>query len=211
MVVRTEKVPYLVFGGLRGTGPYAPVRVLRQLGGKQDLPQIADMRKYATDHENGRVAFAEDMCRMWRSRRVLGEPVPNRFFQECLREYKEWLKKSLAGTIEHGPNFPIIIADVGANHQVQLHRHQDKFDRNELEHQRRHSENAKVVARLKQELRRARQVMAQLDDSMEHQIQSIEGLRHQEGARLERDRLRANIYAMWEEVNITKRTRLDEG
>ena len=118
MVVRAEKVPYLVFAGLRGTRPYAPGRVLRQLGGKQELPQIADMRKFVTDHENGRVAFSEDMRRMWRSRKVLGEPVPDRFRPECSREYKEWLKKSLAGTIEPGPNVPHIIADVGAKHQV---------------------------------------------------------------------------------------------
>ena len=81
VVVRIEKVPYLVFAGLRGTRPYAHCQVLRQLRGKQELPQIADMRKFATDHENGRVAFAEDMRRMWRCRRVLGEPVPNRFHQ----------------------------------------------------------------------------------------------------------------------------------
>ena len=31
-------------------------------------------------------------------------------------------KKSLAGTIEPGPNSPHIIADVGAKHQVRLHR-----------------------------------------------------------------------------------------
>ena len=53
--------------------------------------------------------------------------------------------------------------------------------------------------------------MTELDDSMERQIQSIEGFRHQEGARLARDHLWANIYAMWEEVNIAKRTRLVEG
>ena len=41
---------------------------------------------------------------------------------ECSKEYKEWLKKSLAGTIEPGPNVPPIIADVGAKHQVRLHR-----------------------------------------------------------------------------------------
>ena len=72
MVVRTEKVSYLVFVGLRGTRPYAPGRVLRQLGEKQEFPQIADVRKFATDHENGRVAFAEDIRRMCKSRRVLG-------------------------------------------------------------------------------------------------------------------------------------------
>ena len=53
IVVRTQQVPYLVFYGLRGTRTYAPGRVLRQLGGKQELPQIADMRKFATDYENG--------------------------------------------------------------------------------------------------------------------------------------------------------------
>ena len=96
------------------------------------------------------------MRRMWRSRRVLGEPVPNRFRPECSRDYKEWLKKSLAGTIEPGPNVPHIIADVGAKYQVRLHRLQQKFDRHKLEHQHRHSKDAKVIARLKQELRRAR-------------------------------------------------------
>ena len=54
---------------------------------------------------------------MWRSQRVLGEPVLNRFRLECSREYKEWLKKSLARIIEPGLNVPHIIADVGAKHQ----------------------------------------------------------------------------------------------
>ena len=54
VVVQTKKkVPYLVFAGLRGIRQYAPGRVLKQLGGKQESPQIAEMRKFATDHENG--------------------------------------------------------------------------------------------------------------------------------------------------------------
>ena len=80
---------------------------------------------------------------------MLGEPVPNRFRPECSREYKEWLKKSLAETIEPGSNVPHIIAYVGAKHQVRLNRLQERFDRNELEHQRHHLEDAKVIARLK--------------------------------------------------------------
>ena len=79
---------------------------------------MADMKKIETDHENGRVAFAEDMRRMWRSQRVLGEPVPNRFHPECSKEYKEWLKNNLAVTIEPSPNVPHIIADVGAKHRL---------------------------------------------------------------------------------------------
>ncbi|KAH0735660.1 hypothetical protein KY285_011367 [Solanum tuberosum] len=38
IVIRSGKAPYLIFAGLRGTRPYAPSRVLRQLGGKQELP-----------------------------------------------------------------------------------------------------------------------------------------------------------------------------
>ena len=53
--------------------------------------------------------------------------------------------------------------------------------------------------------------MTELDDSMEQQIQSIEGFKHQEASQLARDHLWANRYAMWEEVNIAKRTRLGEG
>ncbi|KAH0685370.1 hypothetical protein KY290_016645 [Solanum tuberosum] len=100
--------------------------------------------------------------------------------------------------------------DVGAKHQIRLHQLQEKFDRNELEHQRRHSEEAKVIAQLKQELQKSRQCLSELDNSMEQQIQSVERFRHQEGARLARDHLWANRYAMWEEVSIAKRSRLGE-
>uniref|UniRef100_M1BHI9 Uncharacterized protein n=1 Tax=Solanum tuberosum TaxID=4113 RepID=M1BHI9_SOLTU len=97
------------------------------------------------------------------------------------------------------------------NYQIRLHQLQEKFDRNELEHQRRHSEVAKVITQLKQELQRAMQCMLELDDSMEQQIQSVERFRHQERARLASDHLWTNKYAMWEEVSIAKRTRLGEG
>ncbi|KAH0675372.1 hypothetical protein KY285_023173 [Solanum tuberosum] len=146
------------------------------------------MKKFATDHENGRVSYVEDIRRTWKTRRVLDEPVPNRFRPECSKDYKEWLKKSLAGTIEP-----------------------EKYDKNELDHQRRHSEDTKVITQLKQELQRARQCISELDDSMEQQIQSVERFRHQGGARLAGDHLWANRYAMWEEVSLAKRTRLGEG
>ena len=57
----------MVFSRLRGTRPYAPDQVLRKLGGKQEHHQVADMRKFATDHENGQVAFTEKIRRIWRS------------------------------------------------------------------------------------------------------------------------------------------------
>ncbi|KAH0725369.1 hypothetical protein KY284_001234 [Solanum tuberosum] len=135
MVILAKKAPYLIFAGLRGIGSYAPGRVLRQLGRKQEISQIVDMRKFATDHENGRIFYTEDIRRAWKTRMVLGEPVPNRFVPECSKNYKEWLKKSLAGTVELGPNVPYIIADIGAKHQIRLHRLLEKYDKNELDHQ----------------------------------------------------------------------------
>ncbi|KAH0725473.1 hypothetical protein KY284_001338 [Solanum tuberosum] len=178
IVIRSGNAPYLIFAGLRGTRPYASSRVLRQLGGKQELTQIEDMTRFVTDHENGEVVFTKKMLQLWKTRRVLGEPEPNRFRPECSKDYKEWLKKSLAGTIGPDPN------------------------------QRQHLEDARVITQLNQELRKARQCISELDDSMEQQIQSIDRFRHQEGARLARDHLWANIYTMWEEVSISKRTRL---
>ena len=53
--------------------------------------------------------------------------------------------------------------------------------------------------------------MADLNDSMEQQIQWIDRFRHQEGDRLGRDHIWSNINAMWKEVNIARRTKLDEG
>ena len=58
MLIQVEKVYYMVFTGVRWTRLYAPGRVLRQIGGKQELLQITDMRKFATNHENGEVTFA---------------------------------------------------------------------------------------------------------------------------------------------------------
>ncbi|KAK4734443.1 hypothetical protein R3W88_008704 [Solanum pinnatisectum] len=63
MVIRAQKVPYLIFAGLRGTRPYALGRVLRQLGKKQEIPQIANMKKFATDHEDERISYVEDIRR----------------------------------------------------------------------------------------------------------------------------------------------------
>ena len=118
------------------------------------------MRKFATDHENERITFAEDIRGIRSTQRVLGEPVPNRFHPECSKDYNEWLKNNLARTIESGPNVTHIITIVGSKHQVRLYRLQEKFDKNELEHQRWHAEDAEIIAQLKQYLRRSRQCMS---------------------------------------------------
>uniref|UniRef100_M1CMG0 Uncharacterized protein n=1 Tax=Solanum tuberosum TaxID=4113 RepID=M1CMG0_SOLTU len=141
------------------------------------------------------VSYTEDIRRTWKTRRVLGEPVPNRFRPECSREYKEWLKKSLAGTIEPGPNVPHIIADVGAKHQIRLHRLQEKYDKNELDHQRRHSEDAKVIAQLKQELRRARkgEIAVKMEKGKNVEVKTTE-----ESLRMKLRRLKQEIREMGE-------------
>uniref|UniRef100_M1DDQ1 Uncharacterized protein n=1 Tax=Solanum tuberosum TaxID=4113 RepID=M1DDQ1_SOLTU len=93
----------------------------------------------------------------------------------------------------------------GQRQLVRLHRLQEKYEKNELTHQHRHPEDAKVIAHLKQELRKSRQCMSKLDNSMELQIQSIEK------APLAKGNLWKYRYSIWEEVSAAKRTRLDEG
>lgn len=61
IIIQSKKLPSLVFAGLRGTQPYAPGRVLRQLGCKQVVPQMGDIRKFATDHKDDQVSFARMM------------------------------------------------------------------------------------------------------------------------------------------------------
>uniref|UniRef100_A0A3Q7GH30 Uncharacterized protein n=1 Tax=Solanum lycopersicum TaxID=4081 RepID=A0A3Q7GH30_SOLLC len=115
---------------------------------------IADIRKFATDHENGRVKFAED---------IIGYGG----FEEC------WVTRT-------------------------------------KQHQHRHSKDAKVKSQLKQELQGAKQCMKDLDDSMEQQIHTLDGFKHQEGSLLASDHLWENKYSMWEEFHVAKRTRLRE-
>jgi len=49
---------------------------------------------------------------------VLGESVPKRFQPEFSEDYKEWLTKNPAETIEPCPNVPHHVKDVGAKYQV---------------------------------------------------------------------------------------------
>lgn len=134
IVIRGTKFPFLIFAGLRGTRPYTPARVLRQLGCKQVVPQTGDMRKFATDHQDGQVAFAKTIIREWRTRSVAGEKVPNRYHAECSDTYKNWLKENLDGTVKPGPNIPYFIKDVKAESQVLLHQLQEQYQENHLAH-----------------------------------------------------------------------------
>lgn len=75
-VIQSRELPFLVFARLRGTRPYAPGRVLRQLGCKQVTPQTVDMAKFTTDHRDGWVAFAKMIISKWKTRSVAGDRVP---------------------------------------------------------------------------------------------------------------------------------------
>lgn len=92
------------------------------------------MRKFAIDHKNGRVSFARMMIREWSTRSVAVEKVPNKYHAECSDTYKDWLKKTLAGTIKPGPNMPGFIKYVEAESQVLLHQLQEQYQENHLAH-----------------------------------------------------------------------------
>lgn len=117
-MVRSKKFPFLVLPGLRGTRPYTPAWVLRQLGCRQDVPQTGDMRKFVTDHEDGHVSFVETILREWRIRSVAGGRVPNRFKPECSEEYKSLLKDNTTKTIRQNPGVPDSAKDVEAENQI---------------------------------------------------------------------------------------------
>lgn len=189
VVVRGRELPFLVFAGLRGTMPYAPARVLRQLGCKQVIPQTGNMRKFVTDNQDGQAAFDKMIIREWKTRSMAEERVPDRYHTECSDIYKRWLKESLAGIIKPGSNVPNSVKDVEAENQVL---------------RRQHLEDTKVIEQLMQELNKVRQRMVELDDHMEHQIQTLGGVGHDERAQSTRDYLQDNRYFIWHEVEIAK-------
>lgn len=201
----------MVFSRIRGTRSYALSRVLRQLGCKQVTPQTGDMRKFATDHKDGKVSFAKMVIREWKIRRVVGEKVPNGSNAECSEAYKKWLKDNITGTIIPGPNMPCTIKDVEAESQVLLRRLQEKYQEDHLAHQHQHLEDAEIIRQLRQELSSARQCIIGLDDRMEQQIQTMRKVGHEERAQSTRDYLWENRYFMWHEVNTAKRARISEG
>lgn len=62
------------------------------------------MSKFAMDHKDGRVSFASMMIREWKHRRGTKEKVSNKYYAESSDMYKNWLKKTLTGTVEPSPN-----------------------------------------------------------------------------------------------------------
>lgn len=68
--------------------------------------------------------------------------------------------------------------------------------------------DTKAIDQLMRELSKARQCMIELDDRMEHQIQTLGGAVHEEGAQSMRDYLQENWYFIWDEVEIAKGTRI---
>lgn len=143
--IQSEDFPFLVFAGLRGTRPYAPSRVLRQLGCVQVIPEIGYMKKFATDHKDGQVSFDRMIIRGWKTRSLAGGKVPNKFNAECSDGYREWFKKNFAGTI------------------TTSHQPQEECQGSHSAHQYQYREDAKIIRQLRQELSKARQCMIELD------------------------------------------------
>ncbi|MCE3049724.1 hypothetical protein HAX54_045600 [Datura stramonium] len=181
---------YEILAGLRGTHPYMG-RVLRQLGMRQETPQVGEMTRYITEHEEGVVTLKDMIVRGWRQRKF-GEPmVKNRFKPKCSYTYKEKLKKNLAGILVPGLNEPTQIADNESKHQIQLHRLQDKYQESEISHRRQHWEDALTIHHLreelksdKQELEDARHCLIELDDCMNQQVTNIEKMSFESKAQL---------------------------
>lgn len=199
-VVQSKELPFLVFAGLRGTRPYTPGRVLRQLGCKQVIPQASDMGKFATDHKDGQVSFARMMIREWKTRCMAAGKVPNRFNAECSSEYKRWSKRNIAKITKPRPKVP---------NSTKGFEVEDPASENYFTH--RHLEDTEDMKRLMQELSSARRCIIELDDCMERQIQAMEKLDYKERAELAKDYLCENIYFIWHEVEAARKARVSKG
>ncbi|MCD9639184.1 hypothetical protein HAX54_023560 [Datura stramonium] len=108
------------------------------------------MTRYIIEHEEGVVTLEDMIILGWRQRKV-GEPmVKNMFKPECSDTYKEWLKNNLAGTLVPGPNKPTQIADKKSEHQIRLHRLQEKYHESEISHHRPHREVSLTIHHLRE-------------------------------------------------------------
>ena len=128
------------------------------------------------------------------------------------------MKKNLAGTLVPVPNVPTQIVDVESQHQIRLHRLQDRFQTSEIAHQRQHREDASTIHQLREELKRARQEVSDarqclidLDDCMISQIASIGEMTYESRAQLCGSHLISNRYRIWHEVDKAKKAKTDEG
>ncbi|XP_060182095.1 uncharacterized protein LOC132611728 [Lycium barbarum] len=113
LVFRTKIVPFLVLIGLRGLQPYAPLRVLRQSGRKQNTPLVADMNHYYVDYKEGKIPFAKEVIRMWKLKETTkaDSVEPNRYQAGCEDNYVEWLAADLEESIKPGVSLKDRIKD----------------------------------------------------------------------------------------------------
>ena len=203
--------------GLRGTHPYNPGRVLRQFEIKQETPQIDSMLRFFTEYDESKPSLKDYMINGWRRKKWVEVSFRIGYEPEVSDTYKEWLKKSLAGALNPGPNVPTRVVDVESEHQIRLHRLQDEFQKSEIAHRQMHMEDALTIHTLREELKRARQdaddarqCLIDLDDSMASQLDSIGEMTYDCKAQLCGSHLIINRYQIAHEVNKAKKAKADE-
>ncbi|KAF3670777.1 COP9 signalosome complex subunit 2 [Capsicum annuum] len=102
----------------RGTRPYNPGRVLRQFEIKQEMPQIDSMLRFFTEYDESKPSLKDYMINAWRRKKWVEVSFCIGYEPEVSDTYKEWLKKSLAGALNPGPNVPTRVVDVESKHQI---------------------------------------------------------------------------------------------
>ncbi|MCE2055140.1 hypothetical protein HAX54_042056 [Datura stramonium] len=121
-IVRGRNIPFLLLAGIRGVRPYALIRVLRQFGIKQIVPQVRSMNKFKVDYIDDTMPYVQMIIWEWKSRRVFGtiDLAPNRFEARYDKLFKAWLTRDLQMTLTPGPDTYDQVEDMESKAQVDL-------------------------------------------------------------------------------------------
>lgn len=213
LVFRTKIVPFLVLIGLRGLQPYAPLRVLRQSGRKQNIPLVADMSHYCVDYKEGKIPFAKEVIRMWKLKETTktDSVEPNRYQAGCEDNYVEWLAADLEESIKPGVSLKDRIKDGEAEACILLRQLRKKSLVSEAEHHAQLKEKEREAENWKQQALSYEQSMQELDTLLAEQGDTCikEGIKT--GGVLAMSYLAQNRRKIDQSIRATKRFKSDEG
>nr|XP_016468823.1 PREDICTED: uncharacterized protein LOC107791298 [Nicotiana tabacum] len=203
-IIRSRETTHLVLIRLRGIYPYAPIRVMRQAGRKQVIPQVSNMVQYMADFKGDAIPFKFEAQHMWNQKVIVEKETikPDRYHAGHMYCYLSWLEDDVAEDIKKGINLKDRNIDKAAEAQVKYIRLCKRVFESEAKHVEQHKVNMEVInewmdiaTNSTERLEYLEQGLMKLEGKMRKRLSDCQGTDGSEGGHLAKSYL---LCAIWE-------------
>lgn len=146
-IIRSKTTTHLVLIGLQGLYPYALMRVMRQVGRKQVIPQVSNMTQYKEDFKGDVIPFKFGAQHMWNQKLIVnGETIePDMYHAGHMYYYLSWLEDDITGDVKQGIKLKGRIIDKEVEDQVKYKRLHNRVFKSEAKHMEQHKTDMEAI------------------------------------------------------------------